>query len=137
MPEAPDPKSGVSANSTTLAWLFLAYYGRKGVSIIQMSNVVVRNLVLFHNKLYNARMRKNRAYRRSQRLRVIRRKICLLRKYGGDNYVLAWSGGGKTGRFAKGKIHCSCYMCRRKSYDFLSHADRKKLIAARQQLNEI
>jgi hypothetical protein len=82
-------------------------------------------------------MRKNRAYRRSQRLRVIKRKIRLLRKYGGDKYVLAWSGGGKTGRFAKGKIHCSCWMCRTKSYDNLSHADSKKMIDAQQQLNEI
>jgi len=61
-------------------------------------------------------MRKNRAYRRSQRQRVIRRKVCLLKKYGGDKYVFAWSRG-KTGRFAKGKIHCSCWMCRMKSYD--------------------
>jgi hypothetical protein len=82
-------------------------------------------------------MRKNRAFRRSQRQRVISRKVCLLKKYGGDNLVLAWSGGGKIGRFAKGKIHCSCWMCRTKSYDNLSHADSKKLIAAQQQLNEV
>jgi len=83
-------------------------------------------------------MRRNRTFRRSQRLRVINRKIRLLRKYGGDKYVLAWSGGGKkTGRFAKGKIHCSCRMCRRKSYDDPSHTDKKELLAFQQQLNEI
>ena len=79
--------------------------------------------------------KKNRAYRRSQRNRIINRKACILRKMGGEKYVLAWSRG-EAGRFAKGKIHCSCGMCRTKSYDMLSHADRKKLLAAQQQLNE-
>ena len=64
--------------------------------------------------------------------------------------MFAWSRG-KVGRFAKGKIHCSCWysppserqrvkvplrMCRSKSHDELSQADKKKLLAARQQLNE-
>jgi len=80
-------------------------------------------------------MRKNRAYRRSQRERVINRKIHILRQFGGEKYIFAWCRG-KKGRFAKGKIHCSCWMCRSKSYDGLSHADRRKLLATRQQLNE-
>jgi len=80
--------------------------------------------------------KKNRAYRRSQRNRVINRKVCILRKIGGEKHVSAWSRGGEAGRFAKGKIHCSCGMCRTKSYDTLSHADRKKLLAAQQQMNE-
>jgi len=83
-------------------------------------------------------MKKNRAYRRSQRQRVICKKIRLLRRIGGENYVHAWSSGGKKiGRLAKGKIHCSCPMCRRKSYDELSRADRKKLISAKQQIDEV
>ena len=49
--------------------------------------------------------------------------------------MFAWSRG-NVGRFAKGKIHCSCWMCRSKSYEIPSHADEKKLLAARQQLNE-
>jgi len=80
-------------------------------------------------------MKKNRAYRRSQRERVINRKIHILRKFGGKEYVFAWSRG-KRGRFAKGKIHCSCKMCRAKSYDTLSHADERKLLAAQQQMSE-
>ena len=80
-------------------------------------------------------MKKTRAYRRSQRDRVINRKICILRKIGGENNVFAWSRG-KRGRFAKGKIHCSCYMCRTKSYDTLSHADKRKLLIVQQQLSE-
>jgi len=83
-------------------------------------------------------MKKSRAYRRTQRQRVICRKVRILRKYGGEKYVNGWSAGGKKlGRFAKGKIHCSCPMCRRKSYDELSHTDRKKLIDAQQQIDEV
>jgi len=96
---------------------------------------VVKNSQLCYNIQV---MKKNRAYRRSQRQRVICRKISILKKYGGDEYVHAWSSGGKKiGRFAKGKIHCSCPMCRRKSYDELTHADRKKLISAQQQFDEV
>ena len=80
-------------------------------------------------------MKKTRADRRSQRERIINRKTNILRQFGGEKYIFAWSRG-KTGRFAKGKIHCSCWMCRRKSYDIPSHADRRKFLAVRQQLNE-
>jgi len=44
---------------------------------------------------------------------------------------------GDTGRFAKGKIHCSCRMCRHKSYDNLSQAERKNRLSFQQQVNEI
>jgi len=82
-------------------------------------------------------MKKTREERRLQRKRVIKRKIHILKQYGGERYVSAWSGGGKTGRFAKGKIHCSCGMCRTKSYDSPSHTDRKKLLSAQQQVDDI
>jgi len=83
-------------------------------------------------------MKKTRAERRLQRKRVICKKIRFLRKSGGEEYVSAWSGGGKKkGRLAKGKIHCSCPMCRRKSYDNLSHTDRKKLLSGKQQIEDI
>ena len=88
------------------------------------------------SQVYNHNMAvKTRASRRSQRTRIINRKVSILRKYGGEKNVFAWSRG-NTGRFAKGKIHCSCWMCRDKSYDDLSYADKKRLLAARQQLNE-
>jgi len=38
------------------------------------------------------------------------------------------------GKLVKGKVHCSCWMCRRKSYDALSQSDRKKAAAACQML---
>ena len=37
----------------------------------------------------------------------------------------------------QGKIHCSCWMCRRKSYDELSGTDKRKQEAYRQQLEEM
>jgi hypothetical protein len=82
-------------------------------------------------------MKRTRAARRSQRQRVISRKVHILRKSGGEQYVKAWSRGGETGRLAKGKIHCSCGMCRTKSYDNLTHTDRKKLLAGQQQIEDI
>ena len=49
-------------------------------------------------------------------MRTIHRKETILRQLGGEEYVLAWEHGA-AGRLSKGKIHCSCWMCRRKSYD--------------------
>ena len=80
-------------------------------------------------------MKKTRVFRRSQRARIVNRKSRLLRKIGGEENLVAWSRG-NTGRFAKNKIHCSCWMCRIKSYDTLSHADKVKAMSALQQLNE-
>jgi hypothetical protein len=77
-------------------------------------------------------MKRNRAYRRWQRNRVINRKVRILKRIGGDEQIFAWSRG-DTGRFAKGKIHCSCRICRTKSYDYFSHADERRILAARQQ----
>jgi len=81
-------------------------------------------------------LKRNRAYYRWQRNRIIRRKIGMLKRYGGIENVTAWTGG-QYGRLSKGKIHCSCWMCRRKSYDCLSHRDKSLLISSLQQLQEI
>ena len=78
---------------------------------------------------------RNRNYYRQQRKRVIKRKVNILRKIGGEYYVNAWSGG-VLGRFAKGKIHCSCRMCRCKSCDELTVRDKRKTIDALDQLSE-
>ena len=80
-------------------------------------------------------MKKTRTYRRAQRTRIIKKKVCMLRKYGGEEYVFAWTRG-ETGRLAKSKIHCSCWMCRKKSYDAISRADKRRLISAKQQLKD-
>jgi len=80
-------------------------------------------------------MKKTRTLRRAQRTRIIKRKEKMLKQFGGEEYVFAWTRG-DAGRLAKSKIHCSCWMCRRKSYDAISRADKRRLISARQQLKD-
>ena len=80
-------------------------------------------------------MKRNTAYYRMQRRRIIRNKIRFLKRLGGNEYLYAWSRD-KPGRLSKGKIHCSCWMCRKKSYDHISHRDEKHKIAAIQQFIE-
>ena len=79
---------------------------------------------------------KSRAELRDQRKRHIMRKIHILRRIGGEENVLAWSRG-QPGRLSKGKIHCSCWMCRKKSYDIPSHSDRRKEEAMRRQERDL
>ena len=58
----------------------------------------------------------------------------ILRRLGGEEYVYAWTRGA-YGRLAKGKIHCSCPMCRAKSRDEHSHRDKKAFLSAKQQMD--
>ena len=81
-------------------------------------------------------MNRDRSYYRKQRKRAIRRKEGILRRIGGEAYVCAWAHG-TSGRFAKGKIHCSCWMCRRKSYDDPQLRDKRMAIDASEQVCEI
>ena len=81
-------------------------------------------------------MNRNRSYYRKQRKRVISRKERILHQLGGGEFVYAWAQG-STGRFSKGKIHCSCWMCRRKSYDEPQIRDKRAAMDAAQQLLEI
>lgn len=78
-------------------------------------------------------MKRDRAYYRMQRRRTISRKIGVLKQVQGKESVQAWTRG-SSGRLSKGKIHCSCPLCRVKSYDELSHRDRKQMEPAVQQL---
>lgn len=79
-------------------------------------------------------MKRTRAYYRRQRNRTIERKLGILRMLGGEEYVYAWTRGA-YGRLAKGKIHCSCPMCRAKSRDEHSHRDKKAFLSAKQQMD--
>ena len=74
-------------------------------------------------------MSRSRAWTRYQRRRAICRKAGILRRAYGSDEVQYWTGG-KPGKLSKGKIHCSCWMCRRKSYDESSMADQRKTISA-------
>lgn len=80
-------------------------------------------------------MNRTRDYYRKQRKRAIRRKSGILRRIGGEQYVHAWAQG-STGRFAKGKIHCSCWMCRTKSYDEASIRDKRLSLTFEDRLRE-
>lgn len=70
-------------------------------------------------------MYRNRNERRRWRERAISRKEHILRMIGGEENVQAWTLG-KRGRLSKGKIHCSCWMCRPKTFDQLPHRDAKR-----------
>ena len=74
-------------------------------------------------------MKRSRAYYREQRIRAINRKKGILKRIGGDEYVFAWMRN-EPNRLSKGKIHCSCWMCRSKSYDCISHSDKKKQLSS-------
>lgn len=80
-------------------------------------------------------MNRDRSYYRKQRKRAIHRKEGILGRIGGEAYIFAWAHGA-TGRFAKGKIHCFCWMCRRKSYDDPQLRDKRMAMDAAEQLRE-
>ena len=82
-------------------------------------------------------MKRSKAYFRYQRSRTLRRKLGILKRRGTDDYdsVTAWTRG-EPGRLAKGKIHCSCWMCRTKSYDDLRIRDKRNALTAEQKIWE-
>jgi len=81
-------------------------------------------------------LNRDRAYYREQRQRTILKKKGICKRLGGNDLVFAWIRD-NPGRLSKGKIHCSCYMCRTKSYDEKSHSDKKKEKTSLQQLAEL
>ena len=80
-------------------------------------------------------MKRDKAFFRYQKKKHIQRKVGILKRIGGEEYVMAWSRG-QPGRLSKGKIHCSCWMCRTKSYDEPSYGDKKANEDMEQQLKE-
>ncbi len=79
-------------------------------------------------------MNHDRSYYRSQRERAISRKEKILLFRGGSEHLHAWTNG-QRGRLSKGKIHCSCWLCRRKSYDALSHRDERQQCGTEVQMD--
>lgn len=80
-------------------------------------------------------MERDRGYYRSQRKRIIQRKQNLLYGIGGRDYWWSWTRGA-NGRLAKGKIHCSCPMCRSKSCDVSAVRDKRSIGKAAEMLRE-
>ena len=64
---------------------------------------------------------KSRAKTRYERFRHINRKKRIIKEQ--NNY---WHYK-HEGMLSKGKIHCSCWMCRTKSYDSLKISDLRKI----------
>lgn len=81
-------------------------------------------------------MHGNRAKIRWQRRRTIKRKLGVLRRIGGEELAFSWTGG-EPGRLSKGKIHCSCPLCRLKSSEQIAHRDAKKHANATSQLSDL
>lgn len=80
-------------------------------------------------------MERDRAYYRYQRKQHIKRKMGILKRLGGKEYLYSWTSD-EYGRLSKGKIHCSCWMCRSKSYDSPTHMDWCAKETAEQQIKE-
>ena len=80
-------------------------------------------------------MNRTRDWHRFQCVRAIAQKAGILRRNWGAEEVFLWTGG-KPGRLSKGKIHCSCWMCRCKSRDKRSASDNRKQISMLQQMEE-
>lgn len=78
-------------------------------------------------------MERGRAYYRHHRQRAIDRKYNILRE--NKPWALEWYARDK-GRLSKGKIHCSCSLCRTKSKDELKFRDKRHLDKMERDLRE-
>ncbi len=85
-------------------------------------------------------MKRGKPYYRWRRaLAIGKKRGILLRSSGeyGEDFLHGWTHGGALGYLSKGKIHCSCWLCRKKSYDEKSHSDKMKDCSAAQALVEL
>ena len=80
-------------------------------------------------------MYRSRSYRRQQRRRAIHHKAMILRDYWHIYDKDFWSPC-RIGALSKGKVHCSCWMCRSKSYDDPCIMDKRRGISMDQDRQE-
>ena len=73
-------------------------------------------------------MNRTRDYYRHHRERVIKRKKDIIHAQN-DYWHVRFEG-----ELSKGKIHCSCPLCRRKSYDYSKMSDIDKVISMAQEV---
>lgn len=71
---------------------------------------------------------RNRNYRRIVRRKAIKRKFNIRKFKLGYEEAHEYYKNNPIGELDKGKIHCSCYLCRRKSNDELSKRDKINLL---------
>ena len=81
-------------------------------------------------------MYRTREYRRFQRRRAIHHKQMILRDYWKLHGESFWTPV-RIGMLAKGKVHCSCWMCRSKSYDDPGISDKRKAVSADQEMEAL
>ena len=72
-------------------------------------------------------MNRTRDYYRKQRAKHIARKQRMVKEWSMNGNCLYWVA--PAGALSKGKIHCSCWMCRRKSYDHKTAKDLSRIEA--------
>lgn len=72
-------------------------------------------------------MNRTRDYYREQRAKHIARKQRMVKEWSMNGNCLYWVA--PAGALSKGKIHCSCWMCRRKSYDYKKARDLARIEA--------
>lgn len=72
-------------------------------------------------------MNRTRDYYRKQRAKHIARKQRMVKEWSMNGNCLYWVA--PAGALSKGKIHCSCWMCRRKSYDYKKVKDLARIEA--------
>lgn len=70
---------------------------------------------------------RDRDYRRKVRQKAINKKLRIRRFKWGSQEFHKYYEHNPVGLLDKGKVHCSCPLCRRKSYDELSRKDKSKL----------
>jgi hypothetical protein len=79
----------------------------------------------------NCKYNRSRSYYRHQRTRVIAKKVYIHTKING-NVVLF-----PEGVYAKGKVHCSCKMCKyEKHFKLIKAKEESKLIAMQKEVEE-
>ena len=84
---------------------------------------------------------RNRAYRRHQRTRAIARKVKIFTEFWGNELVFYRNGevsAFPVGKYAKGKVHCSCKLCKfEEYYKIPKEKDRAKQQAMQQAIDEV
>lgn len=68
-----------------------------------------------------------------ERKKHIQRKVRILKDMFGRNNFSRWYGEVPKGKFSKGKIHCSCYLCKPHKYDKSETVSNKRKIESAEQ----
>lgn len=79
---------------------------------------------------------RSRDYYRYNRKKAINRKYNIRKNLWGTQQTEEYYNCVAKGSLSKGKIHCSCPMCRTKSHDELDNCDKKKIDSMNDKLNE-